>query len=153
VLKQSKDTYILVAVFPLSIMEIRDKVDRKLFYNHETAWYNEQPFAKEPGEASWQLVRKVPVDASTRWVYQEQQALFNNDDEVPAAQVMVYAIIGHFLATGEWLIKQKYACTSTADSRGNCVYVTDVGLNGLGISDYWDAVFYDNEDLSSARKL
>lgn len=29
------------------------------------------------------------------------------------------------------------------------VYISDVGLEGLGISDYWDAVRYDNEDLSS----
>ena len=153
VLQQSKDTHILMAVLPQSIIEIRDKVERKLFYNHETAWYNEQLFAKERGEISWQLVRKVPMNDSIPNDYQEQQALFNKDDEVPTAQVMVYAIIGHFLATGEWLIKQKYACTSSADSRGNCVYVTDVGSNGLGISDYWDAVFYDNEDLSSPRKL
>jgi hypothetical protein len=29
----------------------------------------------------------------------------------------------------------------------------EVRLDGLGISDYWDAVRYDNEDLSSPRKL
>jgi hypothetical protein len=153
VLKQSKGTHILVAVFPLSILEIRDKVERKLFYNHEIAWYNDQPFAKEHGDVSWQLVRKVPMDSLIPKDYQEQQALFNKDDDAPTAQTMVYTIIGHFLAIGEWLIKQKYTHTSSADSRGNCVYVTDVGSNGLGISDYWDAVFYDNEDISSPRKL
>ncbi|MFB3765074.1 MAG: hypothetical protein ACE14P_07480 [Methanotrichaceae archaeon] len=153
VLQQSKDTHILIAVFPLSILEIRDKVERRLFYNHETAWYNKEPFAKERSEANWHLIRKVPVVNLIPKDYQEQQALFSNDDEVPAAQAMVYTIIGHFLATGEWLIKQKYAQTSSADSRGNRVYITDVGSNGLGISDYWDAVFYDNEDLSSPRKL
>jgi len=152
-LEQLKDTHVLVAVFPLSILEVRGKVDPKLFYNHEDAWYNEEAFAEESGEANWQLIRKVPVDNLTPKDYQEQQALFSNDDIVPSAQAMVYAIIGHYLATGEWLIKQKYAITSSVDSRGNCVYVTDVGSNGLGISDYWDAVFYDNEDLSSPRKL
>jgi putative methanogenesis marker protein 6 len=152
-LKQSKDTHILVAVLPLSILEIRDKVDRKLFYNHETAWYNEQPFAKAHDEVSWRLVRKVPVKDSIPKDYQEQQALFSKDDEAPTAQVVVYTIIGQFLNTGEWIIKQKYAYTSSIDSRGNCVYVTDVGLNGLGISDYWDAVFYDDEDIPSPRKL
>ncbi len=43
-------------------------------------------------------------------------------------------------------IEQKYAHRSSVDSRGNCVYVTDAGSKGLGISDCWDAVFYDNED-------
>jgi hypothetical protein len=153
VLQQSKDTHILVAVFPLSILEIRGKVERKLFYNHETAWYNEQFFAKEHGEVNWQLVRKTPVDNSTSENWQEPQALFGKDDEVPTAQAMVYTIIGHLLATGERLVERKYAYTSSVDSDGNRVYVIDVGSNGLGISDYWDAVGYDNEDLSSARKL
>jgi hypothetical protein len=152
-LKQSKDTYILVAVFPLSILEIRDKVERKFFYNHEDAWHNKQLFAKEHGEVGWQLVRKTPVDNSTLKNWQEQQALFGKDDEVPTARVMVYTIIGYRLATGERLVERKYARTSTVDLEGNVVYVRDVGLDGLGISDYWDAVGYDNEDMSSARKL
>jgi hypothetical protein len=151
-LEQSKETHILVAVFLLSILEIRDRVDRKLFYNHEGAWYNEQPFAREHGEVCWQLVRKTPADKiSKNW--QEQQALFGKDDEVPTAHVLVYAIIGHFLTTGERLVEGKYARTSSVDSRSNRVYVSGVGLDGLGIGDYWDAVRYDNEDLSSPRKL
>ncbi len=153
VLRQSKDTHILIAVFPISILEIRDKVERKLFYNHEVAWYNNQPFAKEHGEVNWHLIRGIPANNIVPKDSQEQQALFSEADEVPAAQVMVYTIIGHLLATGERLVKQKYACTSSIDSRGNCVYITDVGSNGLGVSDYWDAVFYDNEDLSCPRKL
>jgi hypothetical protein len=153
VLRQSRNTHILIAVFPISILEIRDKVERKLFCNHEAAWYNNQPFAMERGEVNWQLIRRVPVDNIVPKDSQEQQALFSKDDEVPTAQVMVYVIIGHYLTTGDWLIEQKYTCTSSVDSRGNRVYITDVGSNGLGISDYWDAVFYDNEDLSSPRKL
>jgi len=153
VLQQSKDDHVLVAVFPLSILEIRGKVERKFFYNHETAWYNEQSFAKEHGEVNWQLVRKTPADNSTSKNWQEQQALFGKDDIVPTAQVLVYTIIGHLLATGGRLVERKYARTSSVDSDGNCVYVSDVGSNGLGVSDYWDAVRYDNEDLSSARKL
>jgi hypothetical protein len=78
-LQQSKDTHVLAAVFPLSILEIRDKVENKLFYNHEAAWYNEQFFAKERGEVKWQLVRKTPVANSTS-KNQEQQALFSKDD-------------------------------------------------------------------------
>jgi len=152
-LEKSNDTHILVAVFPLSIIEIRDKVERKLFYKHEDAWYNEQPFAKEHGEVGWQLVRKTPADNSITKNLQEQQALFDKDDEVPTAQVMVYTIIGHILTTGEHLVERKYAYTSSVDSGGNRIYVSDVGFNGLGISDYWDAVGYDNEDMSSPRKL
>jgi hypothetical protein len=66
---------------------------------------------------------------------------------------MVYTIIGHLLATGERLVERKYVRTSSVDLNGNRVYVSDVGSDGLGVSDYWDAVRYDNEDVSSARKL
>jgi hypothetical protein len=152
-LRQSKDTHILVAIFPLSILEIRDRVENNLFYNHEAAWYNEQFFAKERGEVKWQLVRKTPVAKSTSKNWQEQQALFSKDDKAPTAQAMVYTIIGYLLSTNWRLVERKYARTSSVDSNGNRVYVTDVGLDGLGISDYWDAVGYDNEDLSSPRKL
>lgn len=152
-LRQSKDTHILVAIFPLSILEIRDRVENNLFYNHEAAWYNEQFFAKERGEVKWQLVRKTPVAKSTSKNWQEQQALFSKDDKAPTAQAMVYVIIGYLLSTNWRLVKRKYARTSSVDSNGNRVYVTDVGLDGLGISDYWDAVGYDNEDISSPRKL
>jgi hypothetical protein len=152
-LEQSKNTHVLIAVFPLSILEIRDKVDPKLFYNHEDAWYDKQSFAKEAGEVSWQLIRKVSVDDSMPKNWQEQQALFGKNEEMPTAQALVYMAIGYFLSTGEQFMERKYACTSSVDSSGNRVYISDVGLDGLGISDYWDAVRYDNEDLSSPRKL
>lgn len=152
-LEQSKNTHILVAIFPLSILEIRNKVDSKLFYNHKDAWYDKQPFAKESGEVSWQLIRRIPSDNSTPKNWQEQQALFGKDEEAPTAQGLVYTAIGHFLSTGEQFMERKYACTSSVDSSGNCIYISDVGLDGLGISDYWDAVRYDNEDLSTPRKL
>jgi hypothetical protein len=152
-LEQLKDTHVLVAVFPLSILEIRDKVDPKLFYKHEDAWYDKQSFAKEAEEINWQLIRKIPADNSMLKNWQDQQALFGKDEEMPTAQALIYTAIGHFLSIGEQFMERKYACTSTVDSSGNRVYISDVGVDGLGISDYWDAVRYDNEDLSSPRKL
>jgi hypothetical protein len=94
-LTEAKDTHVLVAVFPLSIIEIRNKA--KLFYDQ--SWYNEESFAKDKGDVSWQLVRKTPVENSTSKTWQEQQALLSDKEETPKARVMVYAIIGHFLST------------------------------------------------------
>jgi hypothetical protein len=85
--------------------------------------------------------------------WQEQQALFGKGEGMPTAQALVYTAIGYFLSTGERFMERKYACTSSVDFSGNRVYISDVGLDGLGLSDYWDAVRYDNEDLSSPRKL
>lgn len=105
-LREVKDAHILVAVFPLSILDIRAKVERKLFSKHEHAWYNEESFAKERGEASWQLVAKAPVD-----------------DKKHTAQVMVYTIIGHYRATGERLFEHVYIRTSSMNSGGYLVRV------------------------------
>jgi len=151
VLQKAKDTYVLVAVFPLSVLEIRGKVDSKLFYNQP--WYVKKSFAKEHGEASWQLIRKTPVDNSTSKDWQEQQALIAKDDEVPSARVMVYTIIGHYLATGERLFEHIYVRTSSVGSGGGRVGVGDFGLEGLSVYYYWDGNRGGSLGVSSARKL
>jgi len=153
VLDQSKDTYVLVAVFPLSILEIRGKVEHQLFYSHEDAWYNKQSFAKERGEVTWQLVRKTPVDNSTSKNWQEQQALLGKDDEVPSAQVMVYTIIGHYLATGERLFEHIYVRTSSVDSDGYRVDVGRFDSGGLSVYYRWDGGRDGYLGVSSARKF
>jgi len=151
VLEQSKDTHVLVAVFPLSILEIRGKVDSKLLYDQ--SWYNKESFAKERGEVSWQLVRKTPVDNSTSKSWQEQQALLGKDDEVPTAQVMVYTIIGHYLTTGERLFEHIYVRTSSVDSDGYRVRVGYFDSRGLDVSFCWDGYRDGNLGVSSARKF
>ena len=149
VLEQSKDTHVLVAVFPLSVLEIRGKVESKLFYDQ--SWYNKESFAKERGEVTWQLVRKTEVANSTSKNWQEQQALLSKDDEVPSAQVMVYTIIGHYLTTGERLFEHIYVRTFSVGSNGSRVVVGLFGSGGLSVNDYWDG--YDSLGVSFARKF
>ena len=151
VLEQSKNTHVLVAVFPLSILEIRGKADSKLFYSQD--WYNKESFAKERGEVTWQLVRKTPVDNSTSKNWQEQQALITEDDEVPTARVMVYTIIGHYLATGERLFEHIYVRTSSVDSGGGRVVVGYFDSGGLDVSSYWGDGRGVSIGVSSARKF
>jgi len=153
VLQKAKDTHVLVAVFPLSILEVRGKVERKLFFSHEDAWYNKQSFAKERGEISWQLVRKTPVDNSTSKNWEEQLALVSEEDEVPTAQVMVYTIIGHYLATGERLFEHVYVRTSSVDSDGRRVRVGYFDSGGLLVRSGWDGGRDDVIGVSSARKF
>lgn len=136
VLRASKDTHTLVAVFPMSILDIRGQVKRKLFYRYDDAWYNKQAFAQDKGEIGWQLVRKVPAADSTNKTWNEQQALLRNDEETPKAQVMVYTIIGHFLKTGERLFENIYVRCSDLDSDGYHVNVRGFGAGGLGV-DVW----------------
>lgn len=151
VLEKSKNTHVLVAVFPLSILEIRGKVNSKLF--NDQLHYDEQSFAKECSEVSWQLVRKTPVDNSTSKNWQEQQALLGKDDEVPTAQVMVYTIIGHYLATGKRLFGDIHVRTSSVDSGGYRVGVGIFDSVGLNINHDWNDYHYIYLGVSSARKF
>jgi len=151
VLEQSKDTHVLVAVFPLSILDLRGKVEHSLFCSHKDAWYNKQAFAKERGEVTWQLVRKTEVANSTSKNWQEQQTLLGKDDEVPSAQVMVYTIIGHYLATGERLFEHIYVRTSW-DLDGYHVDVGRFGSRGLDVGGCWGGRRGGVLGVSSARK-
>jgi len=152
VLEQCKSTHVLVAVFPLSILDIRGKVqDKSLFYKRD--WCNKEAFAKDHGEAIWQLVRKTPVDDSTSKNWQEQQALLDKDDETPSAQVMVYTIIGHFLAIGERLFEKLNVRTSSVDSDGFHVYVGYFDAEGLYVGNRWGNVRYGLIGVSAARKF
>lgn len=151
VLQKAKDTHVLVAIFPLSVLEIRGKVDSKLFYDQ--SWYNKESFAKERGEASWQLVRKTPVDNSTLKNWEEQLALIGEEDEVPTAQAMVYTIIGHYLATGGRLFEHIYVRTSSVVSDGDRVCVGDFDSFGLNVDSFWDDCRRAYFGVSSARKF
>ncbi|MDO8536916.1 MAG: hypothetical protein Q7R94_01565 [bacterium] len=152
-LKECAKTHILVAVFPLSILDIRGKVERKLFCGHECSWYNEQAFAQNYGEASWQLIRKTPVTDSTSKNWSEQQALIAKNEETPRARAMVYTIIGHYLATGERLFENVYVRCSDLDPVGDRV---DVGYfaGGLNVGyGHWGDFRIDHLGLASSRKF
>ncbi len=139
VLERLRNTHVLVAVFPLSIIEIRS-IEQELFYNHyncKDTWYSKEFFAKEYGEVTWQLVRKTPVNNSFSKNWQEQQALLSKDDEVLNAQVMIYTIFGYYLATGERLFENIYVRTSSVASNGERVHVGSFNSGGLAVGSYW----------------
>ena len=150
VLEQCKDTHILVAPFPISILEIRKKVDSKLFYGQN--WYNNQKFAKEHGELGWQLIRKTPVENSFSKNWKEQLALLLKEDEVPTAQQVTYTVIGHYLNTGERLFEQIYVRTSSLDSDGFRVDLGHFDSDGLHVDYDWDDACSSHLGLVSSRK-
>ena len=152
VLEFCKDTHVLVAVFPMSILDIRGKVERTFFYSHEDSWYNKESFARDKGEIGWRLVRENPVSDSTSKNWDEQQALLGKDEETPSAQVMVYTIIGHYLATGERLFENVYVRTSSVVSDGHRVRVGFFGQRGLFVVNWWDDGRFGGVGVSSARK-
>ena len=134
VLQKTKDTHVLVAVFPLSILDIRGKT-KHLFYNQD--WYNQQDFAKEKGMVEWRLIKKTPVPNSTSKSWKEQQQLLEENEQVPSAQIMVYTIIGHYLAIKERLFENIYVRTFSLDSDGSRVSVGYFDSDGLDVNSCW----------------
>ena len=152
-LEGAKETHVLVAVFPLSILEIRGKVathDSRPLYEQD--WYNKQAFAKEKGETEWKLVKKTPVANSTSKTWPEQQALLANNEETPTARVMVFTSIGHFLSTAERLFERVYVRCSDVGSGGGRVGVGYFDSGGLYVSYGWDGDRNGRIGVSAARK-
>ena len=154
-LSSCKDTHVLVATFALSILDIRGIIAKKqsgqtLFFSQD--WYDKQAFAKDKGEVGWQLVRKEMIANSTSKTWNDQQALLSKDEETPTARILVYTVVGHFLATGERLFEKIYVRCVDLDSDGYRIGVGDFDGKGLDV-DYWsDDSRDDSLGLSATRK-
>jgi len=158
VLRKSKNTHILVAVFPLSILDIRDIVirlsDRAVsnFFASQ-AWYENQIFAIDRGDIGWQLVRKEPVAHSFTKSWNDQQDLHSADEETPMARIMVYTIIGHFILTGKRLFKNVQVRCADAGSNNSHISVGSSDIGGLDINCYHlDNVPKNNIGLAACKK-
>lgn len=152
VLASVKYTHVLVAVFPMSILDICGKVERKIFYNHKDSWINKEAFAEAKSENGWRLVRKHAVPDSIQKNWNEQQVLLAENEETPSAQVMVYTIIGHYLATGGRLFEKfPMVRTSSVASGGVRVSVGYFGQCGLISIVCKDDSRYGDVGVSSAR--
>jgi hypothetical protein len=154
VLRECVSTHVLVATLPLSISDIRSKVDRELFCSHEGAWYNNEAFASvKPNRAHWLLIRKTEVPGSLSKTWQDQQALLGKDEEVPTSQEVVYMTILYYLVTGERLFQNLYVRTRDVSSSG---YRVDVGYfdeSGLDVNGCWGDSTDGHLGCSAARKV
>jgi hypothetical protein len=147
VLTFCKDTHILVAVFPLSILDIR-RLAPKLFLFQD--WYVDEPFAASRGELGWQLIRKTPVPNSLGKTLAEQLALLDEDEKIPTARAVVYTVIGHWKNTGERLFKNVYVRCAELDSVGYRVHVGDFGADGLRVDYSWDDLRFSYLGVSAS---
>jgi hypothetical protein len=157
-LELCKETHILIAVFPLSINDVRSKsTTSKLSYETSKlpydSWYNKDFFTCNRGDASWQLVRKAPVENSASKTLDEQRALLAKNEEAPTARVMAYAITGHFLATGESLFWRIYVRCSDVPQIGSRISVRGCDAGVFDVSCYWDNYRYGSLGLAASRKF
>ncbi len=150
VLEQCQDTHILVPMPALSIMEIRALIPVEIFWDQD--WYTDQDFAKEKCRAGWRLIRKTIVPDSAGKNYDEQRAQLGDDEEVPPACELVYAVALYRLASNEELFSNIWARTSALSSHGDRVDVSFC-FGRLDVSYWLDGLRSDNLALASSRKV
>jgi len=151
VLQECKDTHILVAGYPLSIIDVREKAS-DLFYHQD--WYDNEEFAKkEKVDLRWYLVKKDIVPDSINKTYQEQTTLISDKEEVPKACEMVYLIILYYLAKNVRLFEHLYSRCQNFSSVGDRVPVGCFGSHGFHVDHHWGGNRRDALGLSSARKV
>lgn len=151
-LRGCRDTHVLVADFGLSILQIRYRVERRLFYSYSNAWYNIEAFVKENSKPQWRLIRKSEVDGSISKNLQEQKELLSDTEEVPTARAMVYVIILIYLAKGERMLENMYVRTRSVDFDNTSVHVGSFYLSGLSIEHLSGGLGKDGLGVASARK-
>ncbi len=153
VLYTSRNTHVLLAVFPVSILDIRRIAQKQsgqtLFHRRDC--YEKQAFAEDKGEVDWQLVRKEPIVSSRSKTWNDQQTLLSKDEETPTARIVVYTMFGHLLSTEKRLFENFYVRCADLDSGGRRVYVGFV-LNGFRVFSGDNNTRDDSIGLAAARK-
>jgi hypothetical protein len=119
----NKDSHVLIATFPISILNIKKVFGKKIFFWEKSAWYNDEPFAKDRGRIGWELVKKSPTEASTDKTLTEQIKLLKKGGIIPTAQTMVYAIATYYAITDKFLLGQFSVRTSSQNLKGSPVEV------------------------------
>lgn len=158
VLQECRDSHVLVAGFPLSILDLRmmalqGKL-RQTLYPQD--WYEEEAFAQKQVSVRWYLIRKEQVPGSADRTFGEQTGLLSTSEEVPSACETVYAATLFHLATGGRLYEGIFVrCLDRLDESGN--YRVSVGSNaadGLKIEKDWAAYrYHQSQGLASAKKF
>lgn len=118
-LKYRSDSHVLVAVPRISIIGIRNQYPQ-LFRGKEGSGLYTYSFAHEVGESGWYLIRREAVtdreflglskdpEKFSSYVIREKRK-----GMVLSARVAIFALIGHYIATGERLLPYSTGETTT----------------------------------------
>jgi|GEM_PF-6197245 len=139
-LVQLRETHLLVACAPLSLMGLRAKAPDAFYFKR--AWYAKEDFARQTLRARWRLIRREPVPGSTSKPWARQQAACSADELTPGVCEFALAIVLHFLQSGERLLSTVYARTSDLDSSRRRVGLGRFGPDGLRIRSWGDHADY-----------
>lgn len=160
VLNTHKDTHILVAVLPLSIIDIQSRVDPRLFFKGwkscferaSAPWCNDWQFAHESGVVQWMLIRKNDVPGSRNKLWSEQVELISPDEEIPNARVLLYTSILNYLHTGELLFRDCRVRTSDMHGEQRHIFIGSPDGEWISCCDFLNNQRSNGVGLASAIK-
>ena len=138
-LQEYRETHVLVAVFPMSIVEIRNAIEALIFLSREEEHRCErQAFARDRGRVGWHLVRKEPTRRSFEKSWEEQLATLPPHEQVPTSRVVIYTTIGFFLAYQKRFLSNCYVHCADVDGHArNHVVVGSFDEDGLFVGHHW----------------
>ena len=147
--------YMLIAGPPteLNLLEVRE-LDNKLFYTETEGWYAEsnQKFAQDDKVVAgeWVSIRKEEVPNSFSKTWRKQLKLITEDEHVPNAPTVSYAVTAYYKVRDIYLLSDKCVRTSSVSADGNHVCVGDHDTGGFCINHYRDHARYGHIGVSSA---
>lgn len=152
VLLALKNTHVLVAGYPLNVLEIRARAPG-IFHVYIPDWYNDrqEKFAREKCPLAWLFIRKGAVPSSAGRAYNDQLALLSPEEENPLTAEVVYMVTLYFLIHKVMLFRNVWVRTASQSSDGYRVFVVfyDGRLRIYG----WHDNSYDGIGLASSRKF
>ncbi len=153
-----RNSHVLVAVFPLSVMDILAMYPHHFSSRHQP-WHHDKQFANNKGTVSWQLVSKEPAADSINQTWKRQQTLVLPEDEIPTAQIVTYAMVAHLLVGNERLFGNVLVRTQDLErSPGQHgaiiapVAVGDFGNHGMRFDTYGGVNAQENTGVATVKK-
>lgn len=134
-LEACRHTHILVAVFPLSIMQIRGMYPNLFRTAKKQFLYEKKKFAKDAGEiAEWCLIKIAPTFGAMFNKPEMQRAALGKTNIIPSVRAMVYTIIGRYLAEQKYIFSTGNILFSDKSKTDRRVVI---GFNGAKMSIYY----------------
>jgi len=154
--KSEDQSWFLVALPPLSILEFRDRVNNSdaitkmlsakedfadmtsLFALQGASQLDVCPFAMESGEFEWHLISRKPARGSKNKEWSDQKACIRRYEYVPTAREMFCAIILLYLHTDERVFRDVSVRCSDVPSMGGRSHTGRFDSTGLGVGDHYE---------------
>lgn len=133
-LRECKDTHILVPGYPLSILDLQGVLESRFQKDifafpitdkkYPLPLYFDQPFARTKAGLRWFLVRKSVMLNSYDKNFDQQCEMLNQGEECPEAWELAYAMALYAAVKGIRLYEHDWAISKTIATR------PDVGIRG-----------------------